>query len=195
MYLMDEKDENKNELSVDEDAKKQFLEELKNKNMEEKKNLEEAKRKEKQEKEEQLKKAEEQGKPEEPSQEEEEHLENTKIDNIKGESNKSDVVDEKSSDEKVSDDRPDSKKKNSLVPGNLKSSIIDTAVTAAISLACLYLFDLILRLLFGRYIADMKGMFIIVFLIVLILYPVIMKSCKLKKTLGERFSRTSKGED
>ncbi|MHC6179194.1 RDD family protein [Clostridium sp. JNZ X4-2] len=193
---MDEKDENKNELSVDEEAKKQFLKELKNKNMEEKKNLEEIKRKEKQEKEEQLKKAEEQEKPEESGEgKEEEHLENTKIDNIKEESNKNDVVDKKSSDEKTSDNNSDSKKKNSLVPGSLKSSIIDTAVTAAISLACLYLFDLILRLLFGCYIADMKGMFIIVFLIVLILYPVIMKSCKLRKTLGEKFSGTSKGED
>ena len=83
-----------------------------------------------------------------------------------------------------------SEKKGTLMR-NFKISFIDTAVSGVISIAVLYLFDLILRLIFGYYVSDMKGVFIILFVVILILYPVIMKSSKLNKTLGEKFSKTT----
>jgi hypothetical protein len=201
---MGENDENKDKLSVDEEAKKQFLEELKNKNMEEKRRFEEIKRKKEQEKEEQLKREEEEKQKklleeqeaekkldESSLQSEKPQEEDTKIDNFKTDSAEIEPVSKK----KTSDRSTDLKVKNNLVPCNLKLSIIDTAVSAVVSLACLYLFDLILRTLFGHYIADMKGMYIILFLIVSILYPVIMRSCKSRKTLGEKFAKVPKGVD
>jgi uncharacterized membrane protein len=71
----------------------------------------------------------------------------------------------------------------------LKWSIIDTIVTGVVSIAIVYLIDLILRLAAGYYIADMKSMFIIVFIIVLILYPFVMSKTKFRATLGEKFSK------
>lgn len=161
---------------------KQFLEELKSKNMEEKKKLEESKKEEKEDK-----------KPEAKDTMKEDNkdkTDDTKINNFEKDTAKikpSDVKENTNSDK-------NSNKKKSLIPQNLKLSVIDTAVPAVISLALLYLFDLILRLLFGYYIADMKGMYIILFLIVLVLYPVIMRSCKFRKTLGEKFTKASKKE-
>ncbi|WP_446898805.1 hypothetical protein ACSVC9_02455 [Clostridium sp. LBM24168] len=69
----------------------------------------------------------------------------------------------------------------------LKASIIDTITTSVISIIALYLFDLILRLIFGYRIVDMKGMFIIIFIIVLVLYPFVMSKTKYKATLGQKF--------
>jgi hypothetical protein len=71
----------------------------------------------------------------------------------------------------------------------LKWSIIDTIVTGVVSIAIVYLIDLILRIAAGYYIADMKSMFIIVFIIVLILYPFVMSKTKFRATLGEKFSK------
>ncbi len=74
-----------------------------------------------------------------------------------------------------------------LLPKSLKVSIIDTVVTSVVSLAALYLFDVILRLV-GYQVVDMKGMYILIFIIVLILYPFIMSKFKYKQTIGQKFS-------
>lgn len=81
------------------------------------------------------------------------------------------------------------KEKKSFLNGTFKVSLIDTAVTAVTSLAGIYLFDLILRLVFGYYVVDFKGVYIIIFLIILVLYPVIMQKTKYGKTLGQKFSK------
>jgi hypothetical protein len=82
-----------------------------------------------------------------------------------------------------------SKERKSFLNSALKVSLIDTAVTALTSLVGVYLFDVILRLVFGYYVADFKGVYIIVFLIILVLYPVIMQKSKYGKTLGQKFSK------
>ena len=79
------------------------------------------------------------------------------------------------------------KKINIKVINALKSAFIDTAVTGVVSVAALYLFDALLRLLFGYYVVDFKAVYIIVFLIILVLYPVLMESSKHGKTLGKKF--------
>lgn len=188
IFLMGENDENKDKLSVDEESKKQFLEELKNKNMEEKRKLKEIKDKKDKEEESSLKAEESQG--------DNTQLDNTKADITKADNDEADNTKiEPAVNEKSSNPDTELKVKKSLVPHNLKLSIIDTAVSAVISVACLYLFDLILRLVFGYYVADMKGMYIILFLIASILYPVITRSCSSRKTLGEKFTTIPKGAD
>ncbi|WML35556.1 hypothetical protein [Clostridium sp. OS1-26] len=82
-----------------------------------------------------------------------------------------------------------SKERKSFLNSSLKVSLIDTAVTALTSLVGVYLFDVILRLIFGYYVADFKGVYIIIFLIILVLYPVIMQKSKCGKTLGQKFSK------
>lgn len=82
-----------------------------------------------------------------------------------------------------------SKERKPFLGSALKISLIDTAVTALTSLVGVYLFDLILRLLLGYYVADFKGVYVIIFLIILVLYPVIMQKSKYGKTLGQKFSR------
>lgn len=166
---MGEKEDNKEELSVDEEDKKQFLEELKNKNLEEEKKLKELKNKEL---EEQKKLEEEKAKLEEEKNKQVEHI-NEEIPN------------------KIEPSTNKSNKKTGALIRNFKISLIDTVTSTVVSIAALYLFDLLLRLIFGLYVADMKGVFIIIFIIILILYPVIMRSSKLKKTLGEKFTKTT----
>ena len=192
--LMAEKEDNKEnnieELPVDEEAKKQFLEELKNKNLEEEKKLEELKNKEleeqkKIEEEQKKKELEEQKKIEEEQKKKEDEEKNKQVEHIE----EKHANEETSSTTKSSEDTPN--KKTGTLMRNLKVSFIDTAVSAVVSIAALYLFDLILRLIFGYYVSDMRGVFIILFIVILILYPVVMKSCKLKKTLGEKFAKTT----
>lgn len=62
-------------------------------------------------------------------------------------------------------------------------------MTAVASIAALYLFDILLRLLFGYYVVDFKGVYIIILIIILVLYPVLMQNLKYGKTLGQRFSK------
>lgn len=170
-------EDNIQELSVDEEDKKQFLEELKNKNLEEEKKLEELKNKEL---EEQKKLEEEKARFEEEQKNKELEEKNKQVEHINEEvPNKTEPSEDKSSE-----------KKGTLMQ-NFKVSFIDTAVSAVVSIAALYLFDLLLRLIFGYYVSDMKGVFIILFIVILILYPVIMKSSKFKKTLGEKFAKTT----
>lgn len=82
-----------------------------------------------------------------------------------------------------------SKERKPFLNSALKVSLIDTAVTALTSLVGVYLFDVILRLVFGYYVVDFKGVYIIIFLIILVLYPAIMKKSKYGKTLGQKFSK------
>ena len=156
-------EDNIEKLSVDEEDKKQFLEELKNKELEEQKKLEEEK-----------------ARFEEEQKNKELEEQNKQVEHINEEVPY-----------KTEPNKDKSSEKKGTLMRNFKISFIDTAVSGVISIAVLYLFDLILRLIFGYYVSDMKGVFIILFVVILILYPVIMKSSKLNKTLGEKFSKTT----
>lgn len=222
---MTEKNDSQEQLSVDEQAKQQFLEELKNKNMEEKKKLEEFKnQQEKSQEEDELESTDEDNLLNEKESEEvdcesssePEHIvldENTEPE--KEDTSEQDVADmEKGNEEDNLQPKIDenqiidienqvnadenkaikgdkkafySKFNIGLLPKSLRASIIDTVVTSVVSLAVLYLFDVILRLI-GYQVADMKGMYILIFIIVLILYPFIMTKFKYKKTIGQKFS-------
>ncbi|WP_333861255.1 hypothetical protein [Clostridium sp.] len=222
---MTEKNDSQEQLSVDEQAKQQFLEELKNKNMEEKKKLEEFKnQQEKSQGEDELESTDENNvlndkeskEVDYESSSEPEHIVlNENIEPEKEDTDEHDVVDmekdkaedtlqpkiDKSQitnienkvnaggDKAIKEDKKAfySKFNVALLPKSLKVSIIDTVVTSVVSLAALYLFDVILRLV-GYQVVDMKGMYILIFIIVLILYPFIMSKFKYKQTIGQKFS-------
>ncbi|AZV55856.1 hypothetical protein [Clostridium sp. AWRP] len=179
-------EDNIEELSVNEQDKKQFLEELKNKNLEEEKKLEELKNKKL---EEQKKLEEEKARFEEEQKKKELEEQNKQVEHVEEH-----IVEEHINEKvpnKIEPSEDKSNEKKGTLMRNFKISFIDTAVSAVVSIAALYLFDLILRLIFGYYVSDMKGVFIILFVVILILYPIIMKGSKLNKTLGERFSKTT----
>ncbi|MBR9647943.1 hypothetical protein [Clostridium tyrobutyricum] len=216
---MAEDSENKDKIIIDEkEAKKQFFEELKNKNLKEKKKLEETKKakieeeKQSEDNKEEVKKQE--VKKEEVKKEETKKEENKKqqvkkqaVNNITKQQKKEkdkikDIPQNQKNEKKESTVKKDDFSKISKVDSQdmdqnksgffnkrLKWSIIDTIVTGVVSIAIVYLIDLILRLAAGYYIADMKSMFIIVFIIVLILYPFVMSKTKFRATLGEKFSK------
>jgi hypothetical protein len=209
--MMDEELKDNDILIDGKEAKRQFLEELRNKNEEENKKIEESKSEENKEEEEKRKFLEE---IKIKSQEENNELEDNKeleiknketIDNeeddnkdnineeeineiIDGEDSEENKIEESHSLDLISDENSNKKKKGFL-GGVLKASLIDTAVTALVSLLGVYLFDEILRLLFGYYVVDFKGVYIILFLIILVFYPVIMQRSKDGKTLGNKFSK------
>ncbi|MBV4424333.1 hypothetical protein [Clostridium tyrobutyricum] len=211
---MAEDSENKDKIIIDEkEAKKQFFEELKNKNLKEKKKLEETK-KAKIEEEKQSEDNKEEVKKQEVKKEETKKEENKKqqvkkqaVNNITKQQKKEkdkikDIPQNQKNEKKESTVKKDDFSKISKVDSQdmdqnksgffnkrLKWSIIDTIVTGVVSIAIVYLIDLILRLAAGYYIADMKSMFIIVFIIVLILYPFVMSKTKFRATLGEKFSK------
>lgn len=174
------------------EAKKQFFEELKSKNLEEKKKLEELKKKKLEEK---KKKAELKKKEAEEKKKQEELRKKELKENKQQEKSESKKVTSEELKE-LGKGKDDFSKEEAKKPGKslninqkLKSSFIDTIVTGVVSAAALYLFDILLRLLFGYYVADMKGMFIIIFFIVLVLYPFIMDKTKYKTTLGDKFGK------
>lgn len=188
---MGEKDEVVENILIDEEeAKKLFLEELRNKNMEETRAFERVA----------LEKAllEEAAKAEAAKAEAEKESEEQKaLGQIA-----SDTFNDKDGDAKDLTSADDkelngeevvtkvNKKINVKVINALKSALIDTAVTGVVSVAALYLFDILLRLLFGYYVVDFKAVYIIVFLIILVIYPVLMESSKHGKTLGKKFIKT-----
>ncbi|WP_368488150.1 hypothetical protein [Clostridium sp. BJN0013] len=230
---MTERNDNQEQLSVDEQAKQQFLEELKNKNMEEKRKLEEFKNqqeknqsgdelenideddiadgdREKEDAGEQVNEIEDIGsdgevEPEKKGESEHdvvdvekdelkhnlEHMDKNDESNTENEAkedeNENSVVELENKVQKEDQKVSHSKFKVAFLPKILKASIIDTAITSIVSLAVLYLFDVILRLM-GYQVADMKGMYILIFIIVLILYPSIMSKFKYKQTIGQKFS-------
>lgn len=201
--------DDKDKISINEkEAKKQFFAELKSKNLEEEKKLEELKKEkaeEKKKKAEEKKRQEELKKKEAEEKKKQEELQKKETEEKK----KQEELQKKEAEEKVkTEDKEEPYKelikgkdnfskeeeiekpvKSLKVNQKLKASIIDTIVTGVVSVAALYLFDLILRLLAGYYIADMKGMFIIIFLIVLVLYPFVMDKTKYRATLGDKFSK------
>lgn len=81
------------------------------------------------------------------------------------------------------------KKESSLLSKILTATVVDTIAIAAISTILVLLFNGLLRLLAGYYVADYEGVYIIAFLIVMILYPIIMQTSKYKKTLGQKLSK------
>ena len=201
---MAEDSENKDKIIIDEkEAKKQFFEELKNKNLKEKKKLEETKKA----------KIEEAKQPEDNKEEVEkeevnkQQVKEQEVDNIpkqqkkekdkikdipqnqKKENNEKTVKKDDFSKINKVDSQDVDQNKSGFFNKRLKWSIIDTIVTGVVSIAIMYLIDLILRLAAGYYIADMKSMFIIVFIIVLVLYPFVMSKTKFRATLGEKFSK------
>lgn len=220
---MAEDSENKDKIIIDEkEAKKQFFEELKNKNLKEKKKLEETKKanieeaKQSEDNKEEVKKQEvkEEVKKEE-TKEKEVKKEEVKKQQAKKQEVNNITKQQKKEKDKIKDTPQNQKKENNektvkkddfskinkvdsqdvdqnksgFFNKRLKWSIIDTIVTGVVSIAIMYLIDLILRLAAGYYIADMKSMFIIVFIIVLVLYPFVMSKTKFRATLGEKFSK------
>lgn len=150
----------------EEEAKRQFFEELKNKNMEETKKLEEK------------------SKPKEG-----ETAEGDSVNNESKEENVTDNIDNEDSTDNAEEKKEDRKNtKSSLALRKFKATLIDTAISGLISLAGVYLFDFILRLLLGYYVADFKGVYIIIFFIILILYPTVMQNLKIGRTFGQKFS-------
>lgn len=179
---MGEKEESLEHILIDEEeAKKEFLEELRTKNLEETKAFERAALERAL-----LEKAEEDRKLRE-EQKALEQIASGVLDDTKEEDKDSDERQLITSDEtqlvKVD------KKANKGALNTFKAALIDTAVTAVASVAALYLFDALMRLILGYYVVDLKGVYIITFLIILVLYPVLMKKLKYGKTLGQRFSK------
>ncbi|QGU95467.1 hypothetical protein GOM49_10530 [Clostridium bovifaecis] len=68
------------------------------------------------------------------------------------------------------------------------STIIDVIITGAISIAGLYIFDIILKVTAGYYVKEKISVLAIIYLIVTILYSSIMESSKTANTIGKRAS-------
>lgn len=182
--------DNEHKVTIDEkEAKKQFFEELKNKNLEEKKKLEETKKLEENNKSEDNTKLEDNTKQEKNKDDNKTEVKQPEIKDIPKEQEKVEENDLKKDDFSKKDEEDIEEKKSGFFNKRLKASIIDTIVTGVISIAVVYIIDLILRLAAGYYIVDIKGMFIIVFIIVLVLYPFVMNKTKYKVTIGEKFSK------
>ncbi len=181
---MDEiKEEIKEEILIDEEeAKKQFLKELKNKNKEEQEKLQEIE--EAKIAEEARIAAEAKAAEEAKAEAEAKALEEAKMVAYKSEETDITVTE----DTKLVTNN-ENKVHRKFSGNTIKATVIDTAVGAVVSLAGVGLLDLILRLLFGYYVVDYKGFYIIFLLIVLILYPLVMENTKFKKTLGQKFNK------
>ena len=67
---------------------------------------------------------------------------------------------------------------------NLISPLIDQTISLAIAVAILFLFDASLKP-FGYHVAKMVEMFFFIYIGINILYPSIMKTTKLRATVGE----------
>lgn len=177
---MGEKDESIENILIDEEeAKKQFLEELRTKNLEETKAFEKAA----------LEKALlEKAINDEKLREEEKALEEIASD-THDDTNIHDDTKEDNKDENKEVSIKEHKKIDGKFVSTLKEAVIDTSVTAIASIVALYLFDTLLRLLAGYYVVDFKGVYIITFIIILVLYPVLMQNSKCGKTLGQKLSK------
>lgn len=66
--------------------------------------------------------------------------------------------------------------------------IIDVIITGGISVAGLYIFDIILKATAGYYVKEKVSVFAIIYIIVTILYSSIMESSKTENTIGKRAS-------
>lgn len=179
---MGEKEESLEHILIDEEeAKKEFLEELKTKNLEETKAFERA--------------ALERALLEKAAEEERLKEEQKALGEIASgvhEDKKEEDKDSNGTELIVTDEgqlvKVD-KKVNKGILSTFKAAVIDTAVAAVVSVAAIYLFDALLRLITGYYVVDFEGVYIIAFLIILVLYPVLMKNLKLGKTLGQKFGK------
>lgn len=67
------------------------------------------------------------------------------------------------------------------------SIVVDQAISLGISAAVLFIGDFILRL-FGLFVQDKEGMFIILFVVVNIIYNTIMHKAKASSTFGEKLA-------
>ncbi len=74
------------------------------------------------------------------------------------------------------------------VLNSLNAVIIDQAIIGGASFAGLYIFDGLLRLSAGHFVSDKVGMYLTIYAIFNVLYPIIMESSKLKNTLGRKLS-------
>jgi Predicted membrane protein/domain len=177
---MGEKEESLEHILIDEEeAKKEFLEELRTKNLEETKAFERA--------------AIERALLEKAANDEKLKEEQKALGEVA--SGILDDKENKNNDENqliISDEKQlvkVDKKTNKRGLNTFKAALIDTAVTAVVSVAALYLFDVLLRFVCGYYVVDFKGVYIITFLIILVLYPALMQNSKCGKTLGQKFSK------
>ncbi len=201
------------------EAKRQFLEELRSKNEEESRKAEEEKNNQNNDDEEEKKqfleevrKNVENKKVEDKKTNEDYNLdvEDKDIvdndDESKGETSEGKVDNDDQGNSEISEDKASEKNKEENVDialvgsdstekkgknffdGTAKASLTDTALTAVVSVLGVYIFDLLLRI-FGYYVVDFKGVYIILFLIILVLYPIIMHHSKQGKTLGQKIGK------
>lgn len=71
----------------------------------------------------------------------------------------------------------------------LKANLIDMLIIIVISIAVLFIGDLILRTLCGFFVADLIGMLLFLIIIVTVVYNTVMQSSRKKSTFGERASK------
>lgn len=182
-----EEEDKNNENSAEEEEKKQFLEEVRknveNKKVEDKKTSEDdnlrIENKDIVDNDDESKGETSEDKVENSDSENSETLENEVLEESKEENVDTDLAVNESTE----------KKGKSIFDGTIKATLIDTAVTALASLLGVYIFDLLLRLICGYYVVDFEGVYIIIFLIILVLYPIIMHHSKQGKTLGQKIGK------
>lgn len=72
-----------------------------------------------------------------------------------------------------------------IIVKELLSGVIDQIAVSLMALATLVIFNLVLKL-FGYYIAEKQPMFLIIYVIINIIYPVVCKRLKIKVKIGEK---------
>lgn len=174
-----DQEELKEDIMIDEEeAKKQFLEELKNKNKKEQKRLIEI---------EEAKIA--AAKAAEAEAEAAEREAAAKLEEEKNQDEKEEKKDLAVVDEATAVAEKKSSVNSKILIESLISTVVDTAVVAVVAVVAVALFNAILKGLFGYYIVDYEGAYLIALFIFLILYPIIMKNTKLGETLGSKLNK------
>lgn len=75
--------------------------------------------------------------------------------------------------------------KENIIIKELLSGAIDQIIVLLVALATLVVFNLILKL-FGYYIAERQPMFLIIYVLINILYPIVCKRLKINVTIGKK---------
>lgn len=72
---------------------------------------------------------------------------------------------------------------------SLLATLIDQGIIGLVSFAGLFIFDAIIRATAGLYVNDKLGIFLIIYAIFNVLYPIIMESSKAGNTIGRTVSK------
>lgn len=70
----------------------------------------------------------------------------------------------------------------------LEATVVDEIIIGAVSYILLLVFDLIIRFGLGYYVSNMVSMYLVFFIIVSIVYPLIMECSKFGNTIGRKIS-------